>query len=99
MCLRMFFRERELQKKQEKEKAREERIVKQRELALQRFSAHVRAMNASQKQRLRHQLEMERRRREEQQQVLFQQITSKSRQEKLYTVKVSLAKKNIVLSY
>ncbi len=89
MCLHVVFREREAQKKLEKEKALEERLMKNRQAALARFSATVKSMNYAQQQRLRTKLELERKKREEQQQRLMQDLTNKSRHEKLATVRVS----------
>lgn len=88
-CLHVVFRERELQKKLEKEKELEEKVSKQRTAVMARFSAQVKAMNYTQKQRMRARLELERRRREEQEQAMLQQLSSKSRQEKIRTVQVS----------
>jgi hypothetical protein len=87
--LHVVFRERELQKKLEKEKELEEKVAKQRTAVMARFSAQVKAMNYTQKQQMRARLELERRRREEQEQAMLQQLSSKSRQEKIRTVQVS----------
>jgi hypothetical protein len=83
-------KERELQKKLEKEKELEEKVSKQRTAVMARFSAQVKAMNYTQKQQMRARLELERRRREEQEQAMLQQLSSKSRQEKIRTVQTVL---------